>query len=191
MQQKGTDQEDVVKLCETFASNEASCTTASSDGESNARVMISNNPDRRGAFEADQEEEEEIRLSMDKYNPLIHKTTHIVNNMSEKMLFELLEAMFDTDEDLATKIAAICIEKGTINVNVEDSKENPPMEIEVKLVSRCQEESKTEEDELQIINFKKNNGIQDMRFYEYVKKVKESLKKVINPQEEPEDDEGQ
>ena len=138
MQQKDLDPADVAKFCDTFASNETSCTTASSAGESNARIVINENQQRvRGTFEVDQEEDEQpVGLTMDVYNPLIHKTTHVVNNMNEVMLLELLECMFGCDEDLASTIKSISREKGVINISVDETKEKPPMSLEVKLIQK-------------------------------------------------------
>ena len=53
----------------------------------NAKVVINENlqqlRERRGTFEVENEEDEQSELTLETYNPLIHKTTHVVNNMNE------------------------------------------------------------------------------------------------------------
>ena len=138
MQQKEAEPQDIAKLCDTFSANETSCTTASSDGEMNAKVVINENlqqlRERRGTFEVENEEDEQSELTLETYNPLIHKTTHVVNNMNEMQLFELLECMFGVDEDLSASIGSVNKEKAALNINVEETKETSAMEIEVKLL---------------------------------------------------------
>ena len=120
MQKKNVEPEDIAKLSDLFT-NESSCTTASSEGESNARVIINENYERRGVFEVDTEEDGQIiDLTLESYNPLIHKTTHVVNNMNEIMLFELLESILGGDEDLCSSIVSSDKKKGAINISVEE-----------------------------------------------------------------------
>ena len=63
--------------CEELMSNETSCTTASSEGEEVARNLIDGERVRRRQVEGEEEvkEDEFITMQLERYNPLIHKTS--------------------------------------------------------------------------------------------------------------------
>ena len=64
--------------CEELMSNETSCTTASSEGEEVARNIINverANRLRNVPGEEEVKEDEFITMQLERYNPLIHKTS--------------------------------------------------------------------------------------------------------------------
>ena len=64
--------------CEELMSNETSCTTASSEGEEVARNIINverANRLRNVPGEEELKEDEFITMQLERYNPLIHKTS--------------------------------------------------------------------------------------------------------------------
>ena len=63
--------------CEELMSNETSCTTASSEGEEVARNTIESARENRRKVEGEEEvkEDEFIVMQLERYNPLIHKTS--------------------------------------------------------------------------------------------------------------------
>ena len=63
--------------CEELMSNETSCTTASSEGEDVARQIVAEERARRRQVEGEEEvkEDEILVMQLERYNPLIHKTS--------------------------------------------------------------------------------------------------------------------
>ena len=63
--------------CEELMSNETSCTTASSEGEEVARQIVDDgNVNRRKVNGEEEVKEDEFSvMQLERYNPLIHKTS--------------------------------------------------------------------------------------------------------------------